>query len=299
MTAFKQNTLEVRKMQKILVQLDSDPFASVFDAITAYDAGADLVLQYAGVTPEAVLNLVYGAIFTRGIEDLKNSAVFVGGSSVELGEKMLKVVKKAFLGPLQVSAMLDANGCNTTAAAAVAKLVSRGELAGKKVVVMAGTGPVGLRAAAMLAQEGAQVVISSRTPQRAEAACVSIQERFGLQVGTGAAFDEESTRNLLENACAVLCTGAAGITLVPESVWVEHPTLEVLADVNAVPPLGVEGIKPGWDGKERHGKVLFGALGIGGLKMKVHRTSVARLFEQNDLILDAEEIYAVARELIK
>ncbi len=285
-------------MIKILVQLDSDPFASVFDAITAYDAGAGLVLQYAGVTPDAVLNLAYGAIFTRGVDDLKNSAIFVGGSSVETGEKMLKVVKKSFLGPLQVSAMLDANGCNTTAAAAVAKIVSQGGLAGKKVVVMAGTGPVGVRAAAMLAQEGAQVVVSSRKLDRAEAACVSIQERFGLEVATGEAFDEESTRKLLEGAYAVLCTGTAGITLVPESVWVEHPTLALLADVNAVPPLGVEGIKAGWDGKERHGKVLFGALGIGGLKMKVHRASVARLFDRNDLVLDAEEIYAIARELV-
>jgi hypothetical protein len=286
-------------MKRILLQLDSDPVASVFDAITAYDAGADLVLQYGGLTPEEVRDLVYGAIFTRGVEDLKNSAVFVGGSSVETGEKMLKVVKKSFLGPLQVSVMLDANGCNTTAAAAVAKILSQGELAGKKVAILAGTGPVGLRAAAMLAQEGAQVVISSRKMERAEAAGASIKERFGLEVGAGAAFDEDSTRDLLNGAYAVLCTGAAGITLLTERIWVEHPSLLVLADVNAVPPLGIEGIKPTWNGKERHGKTVFGALGIGGLKMKIHRASVARLFDQNDLVLDAEEIFAVARDLIK
>jgi hypothetical protein len=143
------------------------------------------------------------------------------------------------------------------------------------------------------------VFLSSRTLERAQEACVSIQERFGLDVAPGAAFDEDSTRALLDGAYAVLCTGAAGITLVPESIWVEHPTLAVLADVNAVPPLGVEGIKPHWNGKERHNKVIFGALGIGGFKMKIHRASVAHLFDQNDLVLDAEEIYAVARDLIK
>jgi threonine dehydrogenase-like Zn-dependent dehydrogenase len=195
--------------------------------------------------------------------------------------------------------MLDANGCNTTAAAAVAKILSQGELAGKKVAVLAGTGPVGLRAAAMLAQEGAQVVISSRSIERAEAASTSIQERFGLEVDAGAAFDEDSTHNLLNGAYAVLCSGAAGITLLTESIWVEHPSMVVLADVNAVPPLGIEGIKPTWNGKERHGKVIFGALGVGGLKMKVHRASIAHLFDQNDLVLDAEEIFAVARKLIK
>ena len=111
-------------MKKLLLQLDSDEHASVFDTIAAYDAGVDQVLQYGGVMPDDVRDLVYGAIFTRGPEDLKNSAVFIGGSDVATGEKMLKVARKSFIGPLQVSVMLDANGCNTTAAAAVAKILS-------------------------------------------------------------------------------------------------------------------------------------------------------------------------------
>jgi hypothetical protein len=96
-----------------------------------------------------------------------------------------------------------------------------------------------------------------------------------------------------------VCAGAAGITLLPESIWVEHPTLRVLADANAVPPLGIEGIKPHWKGKEVHGKIVFGATGIGGTKMKIHRRSVARLFEQNDLVLDAEEVFAIARQFVR
>ena len=169
-------------MKKILVQLDSDPFASVFDAITAYDAGVDHVLHYGGVAPEAVRDLVYGAMFTRGGDDLKNSAVFIGGSDVATGEAMLEAATEAFFGPVRVSVMMDANGCNTTAAAAVAKMLSVGDVKGKKVVVLAGTGPVGLRAAAFFAKEGAQVTITSRALTRAEAACASIQERFGVEV---------------------------------------------------------------------------------------------------------------------
>jgi hypothetical protein len=72
----------------------------------------------------------------------------------------------------------------------------------------------------------------------------------------------------------------------------------VLGDVNAVPPLGIEGIKVHWKGKEKHGKIIYGAIGIGDFKMKVHHASVARLFEQNDLILDAEEVYTTAKELL-
>jgi hypothetical protein len=284
-------------MKKILLQLDSDKFASVFDAITAYDAGVDRILQYTQVTPEDVRNLVYGAMFTRGGGDLKNSAVFIGGSEVSAGEAMLKAAQAAFFGPVRVSLMLDANGCNTTAAAAVAKILSKGDVAGKKVAVLAGTGPVGLRAAALLAREGALVTLSSRSLERAEAACTSIKKRFGAEVNAADAADATATGRVLEEAYAALCSGAAGIMLIPKSVWAELPTLRVLADINAVPPLGIEGIEATWDGQEEHGKVIFGALGIGALKMKIHRASVARLFERNDLVLDAEEIYEIAKTI--
>lgn len=70
-----------------------------------------------------------------------------------------------------------------------------------------------------------------------------------------------------------------------------------MADVNAVPPTGVEGIEPTGDGKE-FGKIRgFGALAIGGLKMKIHKAGIAKLFERNDLILDAEAIHDLAAEL--
>jgi len=288
-------------MKKILLQLDSDRTASVFDAVTAYDAGADVLLQYGGVEAAEVRALVYGVMFTRGPADLKSSAIFVGGTDVATGEVMLKEVCGSFFGPVRVSVMLDANGCNTTATAAVVKLLSAGDLRGKKAVVLAGTGPVGRRAAALLAKEGADVVVAETLPTetmaRAKAACATIEERFGVQVTAAAAADVDATRRVLEGAEAVLCTGAAGLQLIPEKLWRDHPTLRVLGDVNAVPPAGIEGVKPTWNGKEIDGKLLFGALGIGDLKMKVHRRSIARLFEQNDLVLDAEEIFALAKEL--
>lgn len=284
-------------MKKILLQLDGDKHPSVFDTITAYDAGADHVLTIGDVAVDEVRNLVYGAMFTRGGDDLKNSALFIGGSDVATGEAMLKAATEAFFGPVRVSVMMDANGCNTTAAAAVSKMVSVGDVTGQKVVVLAGTGPVGLRAAAFFATEGAQVTVTSRKLERAEAAASAIRERFGATVSAASAGDEAQIRQVLEDAYAVLCTGAAGVTLLPEAVWKSHPTLRVLGDVNAVPPLGIEGIKPHWNGKEKEGKVIFGALGIGGRKMKIHRRCVARLFEQNDLLLDAEAVYATAKEL--
>jgi len=194
--------------------------------------------------------------------------------------------------------MFDANGCNTTATAAVVKVLSGGDLSGKKVVVLAGTGPVGQRAAALLAKEGAQVTLTSRTSERAAAVREALGKRFGVEVASAAADDIDSTRRVLDGAHAVLAAGAAGVILVPETVWRDHPTLQVLADVNAVPPLGIEGTEVTWDGKEVDGKKLFGAIGIGDFKMKVHKRCIARLFEQNDLVLDAEEICALAKELV-
>ena len=85
--------------------------------------------------------------------------------------------------------------------------------------------------------------------------------------------------------------------VVPRGAWQERPSLKAAADVNAVPPAGIEGVEVADNGTERGGATVFGALGIGGLKMKAHRAAVARLFERNDLVLDAEEIYDLAAAL--
>ncbi len=284
-------------MQKLLIQLDSDKHPSSFDCITAYDAGVDHVISYGGVAVEDVRNLAYGAMFTRGGDALKNSAIFIGGSSVPLGEQMLTAVREAFFGPVSVSVMADPNGSNTTAAAAVLKIIRAAPVAGKRATVFAGTGPVGVRAATLLAREGALVTVTSRSLARAEQVAQDIQARFGLPATPLEVCDQAAAARALEGAAIVLAAGAAGVQLVSKDLWAANPAVEVVADINAVPPLGIEGIKAGDDGKLREGKIAFGALGIGGLKMKIHRAAVARLFEQNDLVLDVEEIYAIGKAL--
>src|SRR6478609_9606967 len=127
-------------MRKLLIQFDSSPHPSVFDRVVAYDGGADEIMSYGGITPDVVRDLVYGAIFTRGPKDLHNTAVFIGGTDIAAGERLLAAVRKTFFGPMRVSVMLDSNGSNTTAVAAVAKLqqaadaAGGGNLAGRKAV---------------------------------------------------------------------------------------------------------------------------------------------------------------------
>ena len=284
-------------MKKILIQIDSDKVPSSFDSITAFDSGVDRILTYSGVQPGEVRDIVYGAMFTRGENDLKNSAIFIGGSDVSIGEMILKEAVDSFFGTTRVSVMMDADGCNTTASAAVRKIISCGNIKGKKVAVLGGTGPVGMRAAALLAKEGALVTITSRNPDKAIDICGLIKQRFDTDVSPACINEIDDLDKIISDKYAVFSAGAAGITMLPESSWKKHEAIKILADVNAVPPLGIDGTKSHWSAKEKEGKIIFGAVGIGGLKMKVHRECVSLLFDQNDMILDAEGIYKVASRL--
>jgi hypothetical protein len=73
--------------------------------------------------------------------------------------------------------------------------------------------------------------------------------------------------------------------------------LRVVIDLNAVPPLGVEGVELADKATERDGVICYGAIGVGGTKMKVHKAAIARLFESNDHVMDAEEVYSLAAAL--
>ncbi len=149
-------------MKKLLYQFDTDTHPSVFDNVVGYDGGADHISAYGGVNAANVGGLVEGAIFTRSPKDKKNTAIFIGGSNMPQGEAVLAATRAKFFAKFRVSVMFDCNGSNTTAAAAVAWLAHGRSLRGKRAVVLAGSGPVGQRAAVLLAREGAQVAITGR-----------------------------------------------------------------------------------------------------------------------------------------
>lgn len=287
-------------MKKVLLQLDTDPHPSPFDAIVAHDAGIDVLLSHGSVTPEAVRDLVQGAFFTRAPGD-SSLAVWVGGSDVGAGEKILDEVQATYFGPFRVSAMLDSDGCNTTAATAIAMIAKDRDLNGQRAVIL-GLGPVGLRSAALLEQEGCEVLATSipgdvlgtdsyRRPRGLAAA-----EELGIDVREPA--DRAEMEAALEDANIVLAAGPAGVEVLRNEAWGTNPTIEVLADYNAAEPLGIEGIEAGDDLAEREGKLVLGALGIGGKKMKTHKACVGRLFQRNDLVLNVDGVYAVAREIV-
>jgi methylenetetrahydrofolate/methylenetetrahydromethanopterin dehydrogenase (NADP+) len=287
-------------VKKILIQLDTDAHPSTFDAIVAHDAGVDALLSYGAVGPDVVRGLVQSAFFTRGPRDLATLAVWVGGSSVGAGEEVLDEVKKAFFGPFKVSAMLDSNGCNTTAATTVALLAREVGLKRRRALVV-GAGAVGLRAAALLVREGCDVTVSGipadrfgdRPYRRARGLAVAAER--GLNIVEPA--NDADLAGALEGVSLALAAGPAGVQLLPAELWRSADSVEVLADFNAAEPLGIEDTEAQDDFAKRDGKLVLGALAIGGPKMRVHKACVRRLFESNDAILDVDGVYEIAKEL--
>lgn len=284
-------------MKKLLYHFDTDPIAGIFDSVVAYDGGADHVTQLAGVTEHNCKSLVEGAIYTRAPKDKRNTAIFIGGSDLEAGEKVFQTVQAQFFQNFRVSVMLDSNGCNTTAAAGVALLGTATTLKDKTAVVLAGTGPVGQRAAVLLAKNGARVRLTSRQQERSARVCEEMEKRFGVTLSPLQADNADTIDAALEDAHIVFAAGKAGVQLLEARQWQHHPTLELLADVNTAPPLGFEGIDMMDKNTPRFEKRIFGGIGIGALKLKLHRACIAKLFETNDQLLDVEKIYRIAGKI--
>ena len=283
---------------KVLVCLDTDPQPSVFDSIVAIDSEVDHLLRHGGVAADDVRDLVHGAMFTRGGDALKNTAVFIGGSDVQAGEQLLAAAKKAFFGPVRVSLMLDSNGANTTAAAAV--VAARRHLPfGPEITaaVLGGTGPVGQRVVRMLVQEGVEVRVASRKIARAEGVCHRVSQAVPGARVTPHSIEGKDVADVVANCQLVVAAGAAGVELISDTQRQASAALKVAIDLNAVPPAGIGGIDPQDKAAEHQGQTCYGALGVGGLKMKIHRSAIARLFQVNDAVLDSDEIYALGKRI--
>jgi methylenetetrahydrofolate/methylenetetrahydromethanopterin dehydrogenase (NADP+) len=286
-------------MKKLLLQVDTDPLASPFDTIAAYDAEVDVVVPYPSITPATVKEVATGAIFARGGEGWKHTAIFIGGRDVALGEQVLAEVKRTFFGPFRVSLLLDSGGCNTTAAAAVAKITAALPLAGERVVVT-GTGPVGLRVAGLLAKAGAKVTLTTIREDWLELGLEQVRTRTGLdfQGAVVANGDVTGWQKVLQGAVLLFGATAAGVQVVPKAAWQATASLKVIADLNLVPPAGIEGVENPDNLTERESKRFLGPIGVGNFKMKVQRAAIGALFAENTRVLDIDEVYAVAQKLL-
>lgn len=283
---------------KILLQLDTDSQPSTFDAVVAIDSGVEQLLRHGSIDRHNVTPLIHGAMFTRGGEGLADTAVFIGGSDISAGETLLRAIQDAFFGPVRVSVMLDSSGCNTTAAATVLAAERHLRADQTTALVMGGTGSVGLRVAKLLATRGATVRIGSRSPERGDAAVGELRSTLpDAKIEAAVTADTDSMQAALQDCQAAISCGSAGVRLLDAASIEAADDLRLLIDLNAVPPSGIEGVQATDKRRDWDGRVVYGALGVGGLKMKIHRAALQHLFTANHHILDAEQIYAIGAEL--
>jgi methylenetetrahydrofolate/methylenetetrahydromethanopterin dehydrogenase (NADP+) len=286
-------------MKKILIQLDTDQHPSAFDAIAAYDADVDVVIGYGEITAENLAGVVQGAIFPRGPDGLANTAFWVGGSKVRDGEAVFKAAQKLFFKPFNPSIMLDSDGSNTTAAAAVARVRGAVELKGAKAAVI-GVGPVGLRTAELLRREDAEVTMFTFPPDTMEgehrrATGIPVAEEAGFEVVEPGSSDELDSA--LAGRAVIYAAGPAGTQILRRSGWAQEG-VGVVVDYSAADPVGIEGVDRGDSLKEEDGVLKLGALAVGGPKMKLQKACIQAMFETKGTVLDLDGVYDVAREAL-
>jgi methylenetetrahydrofolate/methylenetetrahydromethanopterin dehydrogenase (NADP+) len=286
-------------MKKILIQLDTDQHPSAFDAIAAYDADVDVVIGYGQITADNLAGVVQGAIFPRGPDGLANTAFWVGGSKVRDGEAVFEAAQKLFFKPFNPSIMLDSDGSNTTAAAAVARVRDAVTLKGSRAAVI-GVGPVGLRTGELLRREGAEVTEFTFPPDvmkggHRRAAGIPIAQEAGFEVVEPASSDELDAA--LADHAVVFAAGPAGTQVLRRTGWAQEG-VRVVVDYSAADPVGIEGVDRGDSLDEEDGVLKLGALAVGGPKMKLQKACIRKMFEAKGTVLDIEGVYDVALETL-
>lgn len=291
----------------ILHMLSPLRHVSPFDVNMALDAGFEAVLPYSGIIPDDVTGLVQDAIFSRPPKLGVKTGVFIGGRDAIAALDMLDIAKKAMVPPFIISLFADPAGSFTTAAAMVARVewILRKEfdrdLKGLKVAIFGATGVVGFAAGVIAALEEAEVTLAGHDgPERVSRAAAEIARRFGASVHPADASTEELKGKIVQGADVVLVAAKAGVQVLSRKQLESARQLLVAADVNAVPPAGVEGldamadsIRLG-DGQTRG----IGALAIGQTKYRTEFGLFRRMIEaEKPVSFDFRDAFALAREL--
>ncbi|MBM4206874.1 MAG: methylenetetrahydromethanopterin dehydrogenase [Gammaproteobacteria bacterium] len=297
--------------RSILHMLDPNPHNSPFDINMAMDAGFDVMMPYSNVKLESVHGLVQDAIFSRGPGGVKKTAIFIGGRNLGVAVDMMEAAKKAMVPPFEVSVFADPSGAYTTAAALVACVEKQlKEKHGKELkdchgVVFGGTGSVGIATGIIASLAGADITLTDHlSVDTALAVANEYNGRFGCTLkGTYASSDADKAR-LVTHADIIFCTAKAGIQVLNKDILDDAKQLLVAGDVNAVPPLGIEGIKRSDMGAplihaiNSPGAVGIGALAVGNVKYQLQNLLLKELLETDKPVyLDFRDAFAKARKM--
>lgn len=293
--------------KNILHMVTPTKHTSPFDVNMALDAGYDAVLTYANVAIDEVAGLVQDAIFSRPPKVGVRTGMFFGGRNASLALDMLAKAKQALVPPFGMSFFADPAGSFTTAAAMVAcvekalrEKKQRG-LNGLKVAVFGATGVVGFASAVIAALEGSDVtLVGYDGVKRVGDAAKEIKARFDVDVRAADGSDDQKKSAILADSEAALCAGRAGVAILSKSQIAAAKNLVIAADVNAVPPPGVEGLDMQANGQEltSHGTLGLGPLAIGNVKYKTEFGLFQKMIAATKPVqLDFRDAFALAREL--
>ncbi|MDY6958194.1 MAG: NAD(P)-dependent methylenetetrahydromethanopterin dehydrogenase, partial [Halobacteriota archaeon] len=293
-------------MKDIMLLLDTDKHSTPFDILMAYDSGFDAIVPYEEVEPDDVAGIVQDAMFSRGVKGSNSTTIFVGGTDVEKSMEIFQRAVKSMVTPFELSVIFDPRGGHTTASALVAKIEealvenSYGGLEGKKVAILAGTGQVGQLAAIICSSKGAEVTITSRKASKSEGIVKRIEEETGYKIKALQGATSEEIYDAIKEADVVVATGKAGVQLVPMDMLEKLKNCKVVADVNAVPPLGIAGLDVRDDKREIiPGIYGVGALATGDLKYKTETRVLNEARKSKSGVFDYKFAFEKARELLK
>jgi methylene-tetrahydromethanopterin dehydrogenase len=292
----------------ILHMFTPGPQMSPFDINMAADAGYQIITPYCGVGLDAITGLTQDTIFSRGPKGVARTGIFIGGRDVLLAADMLERARKAMVPPFVVSLFADPSGAYTTAAALVAateaalKNHHSTDLAGKRVLLLGGTGTVGRIAGVLCAQLGAVVHLSShRGAAAAQAAAAETGQRFGVTLQGVSGQGTTDLQASLAEADVVMGVAAAGLQVMSVADRAVATRLLVAADVNAVPPEGLAGVGVMDDAKPLADTraVGIGALAVGNVKYQVQNRLLLRMCQaEKAQVLSFPEAFVMAREYL-
>jgi len=281
---------------------------SPFDVNMALDAGYDDVVAYTNATIEDVYGLIQDAIFSRSPEGIKRQGAFIGGKRAIEALDMMDRAKKAMVPPFEISVFADPAGSFTTAAAMVAcaKKALSGtfgtDLEGKRVVVFGGTGVVAFASAVIASTGGAKaILVGYDGPERVRRLTMEANDRFDVNLGYADGTTEEQKTELAAGADLIFSAGPAGRQILSLAQIKPAGSLKVVADVNAVPPLGIEGVGIKDNGTPIEGTdaVGIGALAIGDVKYKTEAGLFKEMIEaKSPVYLDFRAAYRLAQDLV-
>ncbi len=291
----------------ILHMLAPQKHMSPFDVNMAADAGYKVIIPYVNVELTEVAGLVQDAIFSRPPNDGVRTGFFMGGKDAILALDMIEAAKKAMVPPFQCSVFADPAGSFTTAAAMVAcvervlKLKFGRSWKGTKVAVFGATGVVGFASSIIAALEGANVqLVAHRGVDRVIKSAAISKQRFGVDLEAVNGETADQKREVIANAEVIFAAAAAGVQVVSKEDKAIANKLLVIADVNAVPPAGVDGMDLFMDGAPLPGcnALGVGPLAIGDIKYKCESGLFKQMLASDEpLALDFRHAYALAKQL--